>query len=202
MSETDPIIEQEKILDDDFLLEEEEEELDPRKASWKDQKYIPNKKRFVILSVVFTVIQLTALLLLAFVFKDSEGRGLYDFGVFIICPTIGLAVSYFVENKKEAIAVSAVNSITSVLISLLCLILVQQFLDYPTPLEITVMLFGIPAIFIIVQIAIAFTMARVRVLYGKYGDSTVPREGDEAMIAELRESRIERGLETAEPEEE
>jgi len=200
LSETDTELVQNEEIEEDFLLDEEAVE-DKRKASWKEQKYIPNKKRFIILSIVFTVIQLTVLLLFAFVLGDSEGRGMYDFGVFIICPTIGLAVSYFVANKKEALAVSSINAITSVSISLLCLILVQKFLAYPEPLEIYPLLFGIPVIFILVQIAIAFTMARVRVLYYKYGDSTIPREGDEAMITELRESRKERGLETEETNE-
>ena len=133
--------------------------------------------------------------------KDSENRGMYDFGVFIICPTIGLAISYFVENKKEALAVSAINATTSVSISLLCVILIQKFLTYPEPLEITLLLFGIPVIFIAIQIAVAFTMARVRVLYNKFGDSSIPRDSDEAMIAELRQSRKERGLETEETDE-
>ena len=133
--------------------------------------------------------------------KDIEGRGMYDFGVFIICPTVGLAISYFVESKKEAVAISAINAITSVSISLLCVILVQNFLEYPEPLVITVLLFGIPAIFILIQIAIAFTMARVRVLFGKYGDSSIPRDSDEAMIAELRQSRRERGLDLEETDE-
>ena len=126
---------------------------------------------------------------------------MYDFGVFIICPTLGLAISYFVENKKEALAVSAINATTSVVISLLCVILIQNFLEYPQPLTITILLFGIPAIFILIQIAIAFTMARVRVLYNKYGDSSIPRDSDEAMIAELQQSRMERGLEAVEADE-
>lgn len=200
MSETDPALVQNKEIEEDILQEKEAEE-SMRKASWKEQKYIPNKKRFIILSIVFSVIQLTALLLFAFVLKDSEGRGMYDFGVFIICPIIGLAISYFVENKKEALAVSAINATTSVVISLLCVILIQNFLEYPQPLTIKPLLFGIPAIFILIQIAIAFTMARVRVLYNKYGDSSIPRDSDEAMIAELRQSRRERGLEAAEADE-
>ena len=199
LSETDPALKQNDEIEEDILMDEEIVE-SARKASWKEQKYIPNKKRFIILSIVFSVIQLTTLLLFAFVFKGSEGRGMYDFGVFIFCPAMGLAISYFVGNKKEALAVSAINATTSVSISLLCLILVQKFLEYPEPLEIFPLLFGIPAIFILIQIAIAFTMARVRVLFGKYGDSSIPRDSDEAMIAELRESRKERGLdlETAE----
>lgn len=200
MSETDPTLVQNKEIEEDILQEEEAEE-SMRKASWKEQKYIPNKKRFIILSIVFSVIQLTALLLFAFVLKDSEGRGMYDFGVFIICPIIGLAISYFVENKKEALAVSAINATTSVVISLLCVILIQKFLAYPETLVIKPLLFGIPAIFILIQIAIAFTMARVRVLYNKYGDSSIPRDSDEAMIAELRQSRKERGLEAIETDE-
>jgi hypothetical protein len=202
LSETDPVVEQIEDIDEDLILDDEEEESERRK-SWKNQKYIPNRKRFIILSIVFSVIQLTALLLFAFVLKDDEGRGMFDFGVFIFCPTIGLAVSYFVANKKEALAVSSINAISSVSISLLCLILIQNFLAYPTPLDIYPLLFGIPAIFICIQIAIAFTMARVRVLYRKYGDSSIPRDGDEAMIDELRKSRQERGLdleEFAEPE--
>ena len=197
LSETDLALEQNEEIEEDILKDEEAKET-ARKASWKEQKYIPNKKRFIILTVVFSVIQLTALLLFAFVLKDSEGRGMYDFGVFIICPIIGLAISYFVENKKEALAVSAINATSSVFISLLCVILIQKFLAYPETLVITVLLFGIPAIFIAIQIAIAFTMARVRVLYNKYGDSSIPRDSDEAMIAELRQSRRERGLETDE----
>lgn len=200
MSETDPVLVQNEEIEEDILHEEETEE-SMRKASWKEQKYIPNKKRFIILSIVFSVIQLTALLLFAFVLKDSEGRGMYDFGVFIICPIIGLAISYFVENKKEALAVSAINATTSVVISLLFVILIQNFLEYPQPLTIKPLLFGIPAIFILIQIAIAFTMARVRVLYNKYGDSSIPRDSDEAMIAELRQSRRERGLEAVEADE-
>lgn len=199
MSETDPIIEQEEDIDENLILDEEEES--ERRKSWKNQKYIPNKKRFIILSIVFTIIQLTALLLFAFVFKDLDGNGMYDLGVFVICPAIGLSVSYLVENKKEALAVSSINAITSVSISLLCLILIQKFLAYPTPLEIYALFFGIPAIFICVQIALAFTMARVRVLYRKYGDSSIARDGDEAMIEELRKSRKERGLDSEEIEE-
>ena len=44
-------------------------------------------------------------------------------------------------------------------------------------------------------------MARVRVLFGKYGDSSIPRDSDEAMIAELRQSRRERGLDLEETDE-
>ena len=202
MSESDSVSENEVFTDDDLQLDEElnEEDEESRRTSWKNQKYIPNKKRFIILSIVFSVIQLTALLLFAFVFKDDQGRGLYDLGIFIICPAIGLSVSYLVENKKEAIAVSTINGITSVSISLICVILVQYYLEYPIPLSITVLLFGIPAIFILVQIAVAFTMARVRVLYSKYGDSSIPRASDEAMITELKKSRQERGLEPIEVE--
>ncbi len=184
MSKTDLALEPNEEIEEDILSDKETVGTIKR-ASWKEQKYIPNKKRFIILSVVFSIVQLTVLLIFAFVLKDIEGRGMYDFGVFIICPTVGLAISYFVGSKKEAVAVSAINAITSVSISLLCVILVQNFLAYPEQLVITVLLFGIPAIFILVQIAVAFTMARVRVLYGMYGDSSIPRDSDEAMLAEL-----------------
>jgi len=96
LSESDSVSENEVFTDDDLQLDEElnEEDEESRRTSWKNQKYIPNKKRFIILSIVFSVIQLTALLLFAFVFKDDQGRGLYDLGIFIICPAIGLSVSY------------------------------------------------------------------------------------------------------------
>ncbi len=183
--------------DEDITVDDEE--VAERKStidSWKNLKFMPNKKRFIILSILFSVLELAGLLIFAYsLITEDFPTGLYDFGLFILAPSFGLILSYFVENKKEAIAISSINGGSSIFISLIIYIITEATLEFPDSLNVSFFFFGIPVMMLLVQIAVAYTMARVRRLYYRYGDSTEYRDSDEAMIKELRESRIKRGIE-------
>ncbi|MBN1330808.1 MAG: hypothetical protein JXA54_15150 [Candidatus Heimdallarchaeota archaeon] len=168
-----------------------------RGPSWSDLKFIPNKKRFIILAIVISVIELGGLLTLAYAFISEENpEGYYDFGIFILAPTMGLFVSYLVAHKKEAVAVSFVNAITSIPISLIIYILVEKYQGFPEPFEFSIIEhFAVPTLFILLQIGVAFTLTRFRRTFSSIADPTIERERDKELIAELRASRIARGLE-------
>ncbi|NHJ46232.1 MAG: hypothetical protein FK733_00455 [Asgard group archaeon] len=169
--------------------------------SWNKLPMIPNKKRFIVLSIVFSVLELAGLFIIAYAFLGVYPTGLFAFAIFMMAPFTGLALSYFIENKKEAVGISTINAVSSILIYCIIHILLQQFLFFPVNLEFHALThIGIPLIFMLIQILIAFTMTRVRSLYGRYGDSSKVRKSDQAMIDELRANRIARGIE--EPEEE
>jgi hypothetical protein len=190
----------ETIENDNEEYQTETSIVQTRLRAWVEMPLIPNKKRFIILSILFSVIELIGILVITYAFINQYELGLFDFSIFIMAPFTGLALSYFVENHKEATGISAINASSSILISLVIYILVKYYRAFPVELTLNpITHFGIPLGFIIVQIAVAFTIARVRNLYRRYGDSTQPRKSDEAMIAELKRSRISRGLE--EPEE-
>jgi hypothetical protein len=181
----------------------EKEEPSTWLEKWNQLPMIPNKKRFIILSIVFSVLELGGLFTIAYAFLGFDPKGMYDFAIFMMAPFTGLALSYFIENKKEAVGISTINAISSIFIFVIIHILVQQYLSFPTNLEFNAFShIGIPLIFILIQILIAFTMTRVRSLYGKYGDSSRVRKSDQAMIDELKASRISRGLEDPEEENE
>jgi hypothetical protein len=180
----------------DELEDTEESSIKTRFKYFKELQMMPNKKRFIILSVVFSIIELAGLFIIAYSFLNSFENGLYDFAIFLMAPFTGLAISYFVENQKEAIGISTINATTSIVISLVIFILVEHFLAFPVPFQFSYIThLGIPVLFILIQIAVAFTMSRVRSLYQKYGDSSHVRESDLAMIEELKEDRRRRGLE-------
>jgi len=180
-------IEEAKVIDD--TLEKQK-----TGKSWDEMKYIPNKKRFNILAIVITLIELGGLFIFAFAFPDAREIGLNILGLLLVPPFMGVIVSYFVQHKKEAFAISFVNALASVLPFMLIHSLVEIFV-YPLEQHFDVFYFLFPLLGIGLQVAVAFTMSRVRNLYRMYGDPDVERETDEAMIAELRESRIKRGLE-------
>ncbi len=186
------------IRKDEDIIEDEEEVVDKKSVndSWKNIKFIPNKKHFIILSILFSILELAGLLIFAYsLITEDFPTGLYDFGLFILAPSFGLILSYFVENKKEAVAISSINGGSSIFISLIIYIITEATLEFPDSLNVTFYFFGIPVLMLLVQIIVAYTMARVRRLYYRYGDSTEYRDGDEAMINELRESRRKRGIE-------
>lgn len=187
------------MFQEDDIEENFEDEEIPRKSRldyWKELQMMPNKKRFIILTVVFSIIELAGLFIIAYAFLGSFEKGLYDFAIFLMAPFTGLAVSYFVENQKEAIGISTINATTSIIISLVVFILVEYFLAFPVPLQLSpITHLGIPFLFIIIQIAVAFTMSRVRALYNRYGDSSRARESDQALIDELKENRMHIDLE-------
>ncbi|NHJ85599.1 MAG: hypothetical protein FK734_09065 [Asgard group archaeon] len=168
-----------------------------RGPTWSELKFIPNKKRFIILAIVLSVLELGGLLTLAYAFITEENPGgFYDFGIFILSPTMGLFVSYLVAHKKEAVAVSFINAITSIPISLVIYILVEKYQSFPEAFEFSIIShFAVPALFILIQIGIAFTLSRFRRTYSSVADPTIERERDKELIAELRASRIARGLE-------
>ncbi|NHK31037.1 MAG: hypothetical protein FK730_06770 [Asgard group archaeon] len=181
-------------LEDEFE-DTEKSSIKTRWEYWKELQIMPNKKRFIILSVVFSIVELAGLFIIAYSFLGSFENGLYDFAIFLMAPFTGLAVSYFVVNQKEAIGISTINATTSIVISLVIFILVEHFLAFPVPFQFSpITHLGIPILFILIQIAVAFTMSRVRSLYQKYGDSSSVRESDQAMIDELKEDRERRGL--------
>ena len=180
---------------DDFKEEPIEETSEKQNAgkTWDEMKFIPNKKRFNILAIVITLIELGGLFIFAFAFPDSREIGLNILGLLLVPPFMGVVVSYFVEHKKEAFAISLVNAAASILPYMITHSLIEVFVYSAELLDIYYFLF--PFLGIGLQVAVAFTMSRVRNLYRMYGDPDVERETDEAMIAELRESRVKRGLE-------
>ncbi len=193
----DEILDEEEI--DEEYEEEEEQSIVPR---WKDLPYIPNKKRFIILTTVFSVVELTGMIILTYAFLGSFEGGLWDLGLFLMPPFTGVAIAYFVSHQKEAVAVSFVNAITSVIIFWIIFLSVEAAYGVPKPIgELEALDYIIPIAMILIQVVIAFTISRLRNLYRYYGDATNARESDEAMIQELKQSRIERGLETPTEEE-
>ncbi|MCF2143883.1 MAG: hypothetical protein K9W42_09300 [Candidatus Heimdallarchaeota archaeon] len=180
-------------------LEPEVPEAEKEKSmlpKWADLEFVPNKKRFIILTIVFSVLQIAGILAFTYGFLNRYEQGLFDFGIFIFAPFTGLAISYLVENKKEAVGVSAIVGAIAIISSLVVYIIVEVTLGIPQPFEFNVYtVIAIPIVFYLLEIALTYTLARIRGIYRRIGDSSIPRESDEALIAELRKSRIERGLE-------
>jgi hypothetical protein len=191
----------EEDIDEDTLDEEgEEQSVVPK---WKDLSYIPNKKRFIILTSVFSVVELAGMIILAYAFLGSFEGGLWDLGLFLMPPFTGVAIAYFVVDQKEAVAVSFVIAITSIVIFWIIFLSVEAAYNIPQAIgALTWLDYIIPIAMILIQVVIAFTIARLRNIYRYYGDSTYARESDEAMIEELKQSRINRGLETPEEDDE
>lgn len=189
---------EEQIIDEDLdqdTLDDESEEK-PNVPSWSTLPYIPNKKRFIILTTVFSVVELTGMLILAYAFLGSFQGGLWDLGLFLMPPFTGVAIAYFVKHQKEAVAVSFVNAITSIVIFWIIFLSVEASYSIPEAIgALTWLDYVIPIAMIFIQVAIAYTISRLRNIYRYYGDSSIARESDEAMIAELKESRRQRGLE-------
>ena len=184
-----------EVVEEDIFEDEEiEESIVPK---WSDLEYIPNKNRFIILTTVFTILELAGLFIFAYAFMDSfPGQGLFDFGLFIMPPFIGASIAYFVENKKEAVAVSFINAIISIPIFILVFGLVIHFAHFPfESLILEWYAYLIPVLMAAFQIVIAYLITRFRVLYRRMGDSSRPLESDKAMIEELKKSRRARGLE-------
>jgi len=193
---------EEQIIDEDLdeeELDEEYEEVEEQSIvpRWKDLSYIPNKKRFIILTTVFSAVELIGMIILTYAFLGSFEGGLWDLGLFLMPPFTGVAIAYFVSHQKEAVAVSFVNAITSVIIFWIIFLSVEAAYGVPKPIgELEALDYIIPIAMILIQVVIAFTIARLRNLYRYYGDATNARASDEAMIKELKQNRIERGLET------
>ena len=182
--------------------EEFDKETDARMPKWSELKFIPNKKRFWILTLIFSVIQIAGIMVFTYAFLKRDPQGYFDFGIFIMAPFTGVVISYLVTSKKEAIAVSGVTGSISIAISLLIYILVEVLADFPNAFVFNIFThFAIPVIFLLLEIAAAFTLARIQRIYDKIGDSSIPTERDKAMIEELRQSRIARGLEEPEKDE-
>ncbi|HUT80511.1 MAG TPA: hypothetical protein VMZ29_04840 [Candidatus Bathyarchaeia archaeon] len=190
----EPVKTEEEINIDETEKEAENKVKGP---SWSELKFIPNKKRFIILTIVISVLELGGLLTLAYAFITEENpAGFYDFGIFILAPTMGLFVSYLVAHKKEAVAVSFINAITSIPISLIIYILVEKYQNFPQAFVFSIIEhFAVPALFILIQIGVAFTLTRFRRTFSSLADPTIERKRDKELVAELRASRIARGLE-------
>ena len=160
------------------------------KDSWEDLEMIPNRKRFLILSIIISVLELGGFFIFAYAIT-VEGGDLKDLGLFLLPPFMGAFISYFVENKKEATGISAINAITSIIPFTIIYLLLEKFVFHPEE-AILIYDYLIPGLAIILQIAIGYTLARMRSLYRVYGDSSIPQESDEAMIAELEANKQEK----------
>ncbi|MHA1367036.1 MAG: hypothetical protein ACTSP5_11570, partial [Candidatus Heimdallarchaeota archaeon] len=184
---------EEQIIDEDLdeeeLDEEEEEEVQSIVPRWKDLSYIPNKKRFIILTTVFSAVEFAGMIILTYAFLGSFDEGLWDLGLFLMPPFTGVAIAYFVSQQKEAVAVSFVNAVSSIVLFYIIFISVASTSEIPAPLgDLTwYELVLIPLAMIALQVVIAFTIARLRNLYRYYGDATNARASDEAMIKELKQ---------------
>lgn len=198
---------EEQIIDESInqeALEEEEEEIEAKSSvpSWKDLPFIPNKKRFIILTSVFSVIEFAGMIIFTYAFLGSFKGGLWDLGLFLMPPFTGVAIAYFVSQKKEAVAVSLINALSSIVLFMIIFLSIDYAYQVPTGVtDLSWYDFLIPLFMIFVQVAIAFTIARLRNIYRYYGDASITRKSDEAMITELKESRRKRGLEQPEEEE-
>jgi len=202
LSEKEQIIDEN--LDEEGLDEEtDESEEESVVPSWKDLQFIPNKKRFIILTTVFSVVEFVGMIVLAYAFTDSFVGGLWDLGLFLMPPFTGVAIAYFVAHKKEAIAVSFINAVSSIILFWIIFLSIEAFNHFPKDIG-TLQWYDyvIPIVMILIQVAIAFTIARLRNIYNYYGEAKVSRDSDEAMIEELKESRRIRGLEQYEDDEE
>ena len=181
--------------EEEFLDDEEDEETSST-PKWTDLPFIPNKKRFNILTAVFTVVEFAGMIIFTYAFLNAYEEGLWDLGLFLMPPFTGVAIAYFVENRKEAVAVSMINAIASIVPFMIIFLSVEAAYGIPTGVtEMSWWDFVIPLGMIAIQVAIAFTIARLRNIYRYYGDSSYTRESDEAMITELKHSRRKRGLE-------
>ncbi|NHJ04705.1 MAG: hypothetical protein EAX90_07775 [Candidatus Heimdallarchaeota archaeon] len=177
------------IEDNEETMAEVEEDKKPRN-SWNELKFIPNKKRFILLTTIITAVEIAGLFIFAYPLTMSFGEDLTDLGLFLLPPFTGAFIAYFVQDKKEAISVSSINACASVLPFMLIFTLVEF-----NPIPNNALYYLIPILAILIQIAVAFTIARMRTIYRAYGDSEVKRESDEVMIKELQVRRQERGLE-------
>lgn len=169
---------------------DEVEEYKKPENSWNELKFIPNKKRFILLTTIITTIEIAGLFIFAYPLTISFGQDLTDLGLFLLPPFTGAFIAYFVQDKKEAISVSSINACASIIPFMLIFTLVEF-----NPIPNNALYYLIPILAILIQIAVAFTIARMRAIYRTYGDSEVKRESDEVMIKELQVSRQERGLE-------
>jgi len=180
----------------DIETMDEVEEYKKPENSWNELKFIPNKKRFILLTTIITAIEIAGLFIFAYPVTKSFGQDLTDLGLFLLPPFTGAFIAYFVQDKKEAISVSCINACASIIPFMLIFTLVSF-----NPLPNTALYYLIPILAILIQIAVAFTIARMRSIYRAYGDSKIKRESDEVMIKELQVRRQERGLEQSMEEE-
>ena len=156
-------------------------------------KFMPNKKRFIILSVIFSIIELTGLLIFAYSFTKTFEGSLYEFGIFIIAPFTAVALSYFCDNKKEALAISSINAFSSLIIYTIIFIIVEKFVEFPEQLEFNYLSFiGIPLVFACLQVAVAYSLVRFRKLLSTYSDSKRLHVGDKELIEDLQKNRENR----------
>ncbi|NHJ86491.1 MAG: hypothetical protein FK734_13585, partial [Asgard group archaeon] len=178
------------VDDQTELIEEANGEEEHQRSwwdSWKELESFPNKKRFIILSIVITIIELAGFMVFAYAFSTEQFEGgLFDFGLLIMAAFSGLIISYIVTNKKEALITSATNGAISIIIAVIIYTLTTKYLANPESLEIDFYYFGIPIVSLLVQMVIAFTVTRTRQLYYRYEKTGgKPLKRDEEMIKEL-----------------
>lgn len=174
---------------------DEKSEIKSPVKSWDELKFIPNKKRFTILAIVITLVEIGGFFIFAYAFSKSIGDGMYVLGLLLLPPSLGVFIAYFVQDKKEAVGVSSVNAVASIIPFMIIYSLIETQFFPEIPFVVNAFFFLFPLLGMGFQVAAAYTISRTRTLYRLYGDPDVPRETDEAMIAELKESRIKRGLE-------
>ncbi|MBD3190108.1 MAG: hypothetical protein GF308_05670 [Candidatus Heimdallarchaeota archaeon] len=171
------------------------------KIRWDE--IIVNRKRFRLLTIIFTLIELILLCIITFAFISEENpRGYHPLGLFLIPPFVGAAIAYFVDNAKEAMVIGTINA-TAAIIPFDVGYIIYDLLfttGQPTSREVFFEYIGLPILMILIQIAVAITVARTKTTLRQY-ESSGQKARDEALIEELKESRRRRGLEPY-PEEE
>ena len=175
-------------------IEKSENLQKPKKSekSWNELKFIPNKRRFILLITIVTAIELAGLFIFAYPLTANFGQDITDLGLFLLPPFTGALIAYFVQDKKEAVGVSLINALGSMIPFVLIYSLIEVYaLDTPD-FTMDLYYFLIPVLGILIQVAVAFTIARLRVIYRDYGDSNITREDDEAMITELKANKEKR----------
>lgn len=180
-------------------VDEKSESKSPEK-SWDELQFIPNKKRFTILAIVISLVEMGGFFIFAYAFSNSTVGGIHELGLLLLPPMLGLVIAYIVQDKKEAVGISTVNAVASIIPFMIIYSLIETLIFPEIEFVVDVVFFLMPLLGMAFQVAAAYTISRTRTLYRLYGDPDVPRETDEAMIAELKESRIKRGLESL-PEE-
>ncbi len=170
--------------------------------SWDELKFIPNKKRFIILTIVMSLVEIGGFFIFAYAFYNSVGDGMHVLGLLLLPPLLGVLIAYFVQDKKEAVGISSINAVASIIPFMIIYSLIETLIFPERLFEVNIYFFLFPLLGLAFQVTAAYTISRTRTLYRLYGNPDIPRETDEAMIAELKQSRIERGLESPPIEEE
>jgi hypothetical protein len=157
--------------------------------SWKNLKFIPNKKRFFILSTIVMVLELMTFLILEYVFIEKYPAGLSTYGFFILPLIAGVIIAYIVKNRKEAFAIGAITALGSIVLFTAIYAIVGSIIERPDiTLKIDFTFFMLPIFAIMFQVAIAFTLARMLTIYRAYSrDATNEIDANNAKENDIEE---------------